>query len=62
LATSQVRPGCTGRTVLLVKLVTMGVGIPRMFGGERTGDHKGHRVLYGGMGHQLILVLVSGTA
>lgn len=46
---SQVRPGCTGKTVLGASEDTTGVGRPVAGStGDRVGDHNGHRVLYGG--------------
>jgi hypothetical protein len=47
---SHVSPGWTGRIILGVRLDTRGVGIPVLpLAGERTGDHRGHSVLYGGI-------------
>jgi hypothetical protein len=45
--------GWIGRIVLGVRLVTRGVGMPVLPPtGDRTGDHRGHNVLYGGIAVQ----------
>jgi hypothetical protein len=47
---SQTRPGCTGSTVFLVSELTNGVVRPVIGSiGDKPGDQRGHRTLYGGI-------------
>jgi len=48
MAGFQAKPGCAGRVVEGVRLLTKGVATPRELTGERAGDHNGQRKLYGG--------------